>query len=48
MRKQLFTGIIILFTQICFAQTKSISGFTTSSANVQTQLETRFKQGRHW
>jgi N-acetylated-alpha-linked acidic dipeptidase len=52
MRKQLFTGITILFTQICFAQpvpqvreTKSISGFNTSSANAQVQLESKFDAG---
>ena len=45
MRKQLFTGAIILCTQICLAQTKSISGFTTPSANAQAQLETKFDAG---
>ena len=42
MRKQLFIGIIILYTQICFAQTKTISGFTPSSAETQKQLEIKF------
>jgi N-acetylated-alpha-linked acidic dipeptidase len=45
MKKQLFTGLFILFTQICFSQTKSISGFTATSANEEKQLEARFDSG---
>jgi len=45
MKKQLFTGLFILFTQICFSQTKSISGFTATSANKEKQLEARFDSG---
>ena len=45
MKKQLFTGLFILFTQICFSQTKFISGFTATSANEEKQLEARFDSG---
>jgi N-acetylated-alpha-linked acidic dipeptidase len=45
MKKQLFTGLFILFTQISFSQTKSISGFTATSANEEKQLEARFDSG---
>ena len=45
MKKQLFTGLFILFTQISFAQTRSISGFTATSANEEKQLEARFDSG---
>ena len=42
MRKQLFTGIIVLFTQICFGQTKSITfpaKITVGDAEVAVESE---------
>lgn len=52
MRKQFLSIAILLYGQISFSQpvtpmpeTKSISGFTASSAEVQKQLETKFDAG---
>ena len=45
MRQFLFLAILFLCVQLSFAQTKPISGFTTSSANAQSQLEAKFDAG---
>jgi N-acetylated-alpha-linked acidic dipeptidase len=44
MKKHFFSSLLFLTTQI-FAQTKSISGFTSVSAETQLQLEAKFDAG---
>lgn len=42
MRKQSVFISLLVFAQICYSQTKTISGFRTSSADKQAQMEAKF------